>query len=50
MTANESSVFQVKIGDKSYEEWLVASSSRDKTVSEREGRCVHVIKVRNILA
>ena len=51
--ANESSVFQVRIGDKSYEEWLVASSSRDKTLrvwSEREGRCVHVIKVRNILA
>ena len=49
MTANESSVFQVRIGDKSYEEWLLASSSRDKTLrvwSEREGRCVHVIKVR----
>ena len=48
VTANESSVFQVRIGDKSYEEWLVASSSRDKTLrvwSEREGRCVHVIKV-----
>ena len=49
MTANENSVFQVRIGDKSYEEWLLASSSRDKTLrvwSEREGRCVHVIKVR----
>ena len=38
----------VMIGDTSYDEWLVASSSRDKTVrvwSEREGRSVHTIRL-----
>ena len=38
----------ISIGDQSFEEWLLVSSSRDKTLrvwSEKEGRSVHMIRI-----